>query len=47
MHGLFLPSDPPAPRTVPVPRRLPPEEPAVTQWGWEPGLYTLTIDAEL
>lgn len=42
-HNLFLPS---APHTMLIPRRLSPELPAVTQCAWEPGLYTLTIDAE-
>lgn len=47
MYKLLLPSDPPAPCTVLIPRCWSPELPAVTQRDWEPGLYMLTIDAEL
>lgn len=47
MHKLFLSSDPPASRTVLIFRCLSPELPAVTQCDWKPGLYMLTIDAEL
>lgn len=46
MHKLFLPSDPPVPHTVLIPRCLSPELPTVTQCDWEPGLYMLTTDGE-